>query len=414
MKAPPARVGIVVPSLFDTGGVISVVTFLQRAIRGAPDFEMRLFSLATSSSDASSVLLRKPSTWPRGPRTVVGEFNGDPFVHFGATLAEFEFRRYSARPALHRCLAECDLVQVVAGAPAWVLPVIGCGKPIVLQVATLAKVERKSLHSATRTPVDVWRRLMTHVTARYDEIGLRAAAAIMVENPWMLDYARAATRSLGTIVRYAPPGVDVSLFSPAADRVAVLSGKPYVLAVGRFADPRKNGTLLLEAFSHALRRLDQPLNLVVAGADDPGDAFRAKANALGIAGRMTIRTKLSDHELAETYRGASCLVLSSNEEGLGIVVLEAMASGIPVVATRCGGPNGVITDGVDGFLVPIGDAQAMANRLTSVINDRSVNIRIGEKARGTIEAHYAEKVAGAAFLDLYRSLLYPLGNACAA
>jgi glycosyltransferase involved in cell wall biosynthesis len=270
------------------------------------------------------------------------------------------------------------------------------------------------LHSITQNPIDVWRRLMTRVTARYDEIGLRAADAIMVENPWMLDYARAATRDLRTVVRYAPPGVDAALFNPAADRTAALAGEPYVLAVGRFGDPRKNGALLLEAFARTLRQVEQPLKLMVAGADDPGDAFRTKARALRVDDRVIIRAKLSDRELAAAYRRAACLALSSNEEGLGMVVLEAMASGIPVVATRCGGPDGIITDGENGFLVAVGDAEAMADRLALVINDSRINVRIGEKARETIEAGYAEEFAGSAFLDLYRSLLHTPEKACVA
>jgi D-inositol-3-phosphate glycosyltransferase len=398
-----ATIAIVVPSLVDIGGVISVATFLQRVIRRDSKFDARFFSLATSASDSSSTLLRSPATWLRGVNTTHGNFNGDPFVHVGASLSEFEFRRYAPRPELRRMLADCDLVQVVAGAPAWVLPVAGCGKPIILQVATLTKVERRTQDKGPSL-LGIWRRLMTHVTARYDEAGLRAADAIMVENPWMLDYARAASGS-GTIVRYAPPGVDIDIFKAGAACDTEPGGSPYILAVGRFCDRRKNADLLLDAFSRVLRLVLQPLRLVVAGADDPGDTFRAKVGALGLDDKVSVRLKLSNQALAELYRNAVCLALSSDEEGLGIVVLEAMASGIPVVATRCGGPDGIITDGVDGFLVPIGDAAAMADRLALLVRNTAVKREMGEKARLTIKARYSEEVAGKAFLDVYHELL---------
>src|SRR5262249_43098018 len=150
--------------------------------------------------------------------TARSNFNGDPVVHIGASLAELEFRRVARRSELQRLLAECDLIQVVAGAPSWVLPVAGCGKPIILQVATLTKVERASSERKRGRLMDLWRRLMTLVMSQYDEDGLRAADAIMVENPWMLDYARAATSGTGAIVRYAPPGVNVDFFHPADGR----------------------------------------------------------------------------------------------------------------------------------------------------------------------------------------------------
>jgi D-inositol-3-phosphate glycosyltransferase len=400
-----ATIAVVVPSLQDTGGVISVAAFLQRVIRLDSKFDARFFSLATSARDSSSILLGRPSTWVRGDNTARGNFNGDEFVHVGASLAEFEFRRYAPRRQLHRLLADCDLVQVVAGAPAWVLPVVGCGKRIILQVATLTKVERRTQNNSPSGLLGLWRRLMTDVTARYDEAGLRAADAIMVENPWMLEYARAATSGSGTIVRYAPPGVDIDLFKPAAACDVDRGGTPYILAVGRFCDRRKNPDLLLDAFSRVLRLVPQPLRLVVTGADDPGDAFRAKVGVLELDDKVSVRLNPSNHALADLYRNAACLALSSDEEGLGIVVLEAMASGIPVVATRCGGPDGIITDGIDGFLVPIGDAAAMADRLALLVRNTAVNREIGGKARLTIETRYAEGVAGKAFLDVYHELL---------
>ena len=67
---------------------------------------------------------------------------------------------------------------------------------------------------------------------------------------------------------------------------------------------------------------------------------------------------LGDDELVELYRGAALLALSSDEEGLGLVILEAMASGIPVVSTACGGPQTSVVDGETGFLTPVGDAAA--------------------------------------------------------
>jgi glycosyltransferase involved in cell wall biosynthesis len=97
--------------------------------------------------------------------------------------------------------------------------------------------------------------------------------------------------------------------------------------------------------------------------------------------------------------------LSSDEEGLGVVILEAMACAIPVVATRCGGPDGIITDGEDGFLVPLDDASVMADRLTILCSDPQRNVAMGISARATVSARYASEVAGEEFVQVWDSLL---------
>ena len=111
-------------------------------------------------------------------------------------------------------------------------------------------------------------------------------------------------------------------------------------------------------------------------------------------------------QLVKLYQQATAFALSSDEEGLGVVILEAMACGVPVVATRCGGPDGIITDGKDGFLVPLDDATVMANRLALLCTDAAMNKQMGRAARDTIEARYTDDVAGAAFVDVWDKLLH--------
>ena len=76
-----------------------------------------------------------------------------------------------------------------------------------------------------------------------------------------------------------------------------------------------------------------------------------------------------------------------------------------MVSTRSGGPDGIITDGEDGFLVPLDDAAAMAGRLQTLLEKPSLNIAMGNMARKTIEASYDERVAGAVFVEMWDELL---------
>ena len=105
------------------------------------------------------------------------------------------------------------------------------------------------------------------------------------------------------------------------------------------------------------------VELVTAGAGRPPADYWALVERLGLQSRVRHIHRPETDELVSLYQQATAFALSSDEEGLGVVILEAMACGVPVVATRCGGPDGIIDDGKDGFLVPLDDAALMAERL---------------------------------------------------
>ena len=142
---------------------------------------------------------------------------------------------------------------------------------------------------------------------------------------------------------------------------------------------------------------------MLAGSSAPL-IFLAKANSLGVRDRVQYVASPSREELIRLYQEASVFALPSDEEGLGMVILEAMSCAVPVVSTRSGGPDGIITNGEDGFLVPLDDAAAMAGRLQTLLENPSFNITMGRKARATIEARYDERVAGAVFVDMWGRL----------
>jgi D-inositol-3-phosphate glycosyltransferase len=143
----------------------------------------------------------------------------------------------------------------------------------------------------------------------------------------------------------------------------------------------------------------------LAGSSPPPESFWQRANKWGLADQIRYVARPSQEELIALYQNASIFALPSDEEGLGIVILEAMACAIPVVSTRSGGPDGIIKDDDDGFLTPLNDAEAMANRIETLLNDPQRNIAMGDKARITVESRYDEQVTGAVFLEVWDRLL---------
>lgn len=397
-------IGMVVPALAGGGGVPAVADFLCTQIERAGRYTLRIFSLATSSRDDCSLRLRAPHSWLGAPRSRTGLWNGRPYTHFGATAAEFEFQRYGTRSPLTRALRECDLIQVVAGSPAAALCASKCDRPVVLQVATLIATERASAVSQSTATMRWWREAMMRVTSELDDRALATVDAIMVQNEWMLKYARERSAGLGRVVK-SPPGVDCEAYTPLADRKPQVQQHPYILFVGRFADPRKNLTLLCAAYSDLVSRMPDPPRLILAGHEDlpvPAAALLARCPDQA---RIRIVRSPSARELRSLYQHAACLALPSHEEGFGMVVIEAMASGIPVVATRCGGPEEIIDEGETGYLVPLDDAKQLASRLELLCTEASQNVAMGLRARAQVELRYSATAAFQPFAQIYDYLL---------
>ena len=176
--------------------------------------------------------------------------------------------------------------------------------------------------------------------------------------------------------------------------------------LARLNDPRKNIELLLEAYAQLPAVLRRDVRLVLAGSCGPSNEFWSRADALGLRERVTYVARPEQDALLSLYLHATVFALSSDEEGLGVVLLEAMACGVPAVSTRSGGPDGIITDGDDGYLVPLDDSAAMASRLTRLLQDPAHNSQMGRKARQTIERRYDERVAGEAFIDMWDRMVH--------
>ncbi len=196
------------------------------------------------------------------------------------------------------------------------------------------------------------------------------------------------------------PGVDTAVFRPGR-----YQGGGYIFSVARFSDPRKNVPMLFKTY-HALKQMAASAPpLVLAGSAAPSEADWNLADHLGIIESIRFEDSPSAERLAEMYREASVFVLSSNEEGFGLVLAEAMSSGVPVISTRCGGPESVVADGRTGYLTPVGDYRAMAERLNELLRDSAKRELMGHEARRIAERQFSIEVTGQAYIEVYDRLL---------
>jgi len=211
-------------------------------------------------------------------------------------------------------------------------------------------------------------------------------------------------------------GVDAMRFHPPASGREPIPGCPFtdpeLLLVGTVGRMQavKDQLNLVRAFIAALQvrpGLRGRLRLVMAG-DGP---LRAQAAAeLAAAGLAELAWLPGDRDdVALWMRGMDCFVLPSLAEGISNTILEAMSSGLPVIATAVGGNVELVQDGVTGWLVPAGQPQALADRLVQMAEDTALRHRMGRAARAETERRFALPVMVDAYMSMYDELMSSRG-----
>ncbi|WP_281718524.1 glycosyltransferase [Pandoraea apista] len=176
---------------------------------------------------------------------------------------------------------------------------------------------------------------------------------------------------------------------------------PIVFAAGRMVDAKDYPTLV-DAFAHVRRELPEA-RLFIAGDGPLRDTIQASVDARGLTGAITLLGRRND--VAQWMCAADVYVMSSAWEGLPLVVGEAMASGLPVVSTDCGGVRELIGSGAGNALVPVGDAQALGGALLRQLRaDASVRYATGVANRERIVAHYSLDAVLTRWLETYARL----------
>lgn len=171
----------------------------------------------------------------------------------------------------------------------------------------------------------------------------------------------------------------------------------HVAFVGRL-DPVKGVTLLLDAFAE-LRARHPQARLTIAGDGKARPNLEAQAEALGLAKAVTFAGYLDAPAVAHLLEEADMLVLPSFAEGLPVVLMEALASRIPVIATQIAGVPELVQDGISGFIVPPGDVAALTDRMDRLLADPDLRAAMGAAGRARVEAEFdiateARKLAG--------------------
>jgi glycosyltransferase involved in cell wall biosynthesis len=200
-------------------------------------------------------------------------------------------------------------------------------------------------------------------------------------------------------VRVVPSGIPPGVFrGPFADPLPG-AGRPRLVCVGRLATHKDPLTLL-----EAVARMRVPASVVLVGDGPLRGTVERRIRRLGLAANVTVTGFVSRAQVAAHLAHADVLALPSRYEELGTAIVEAMAMGVPVVASRAGGIPEVVDDGRTGQLVPPGDPRALAAALDGLLSDP---VRRAEMAAAAIDAAraYAWDDLAAEVLATYEAVL---------
>jgi len=209
-------------------------------------------------------------------------------------------------------------------------------------------------------------------------------------------------------VRIVPNGVDIEIFRKLTNKEASrqlfgLNNEPCVLFVGSLI-PRKGLPFLIEAAKKIVKEKNKT-QFIIVGEGPLKKYLVDSIEARNLSSNFRFLGNLKDDNLSILYNCADVFVLPSIQEGQGIVLLEAQACAMPVVAFDIGGVNEAVRNGETGFLIKLGDADEFANAVLKLISDKTLREKIGGNGRKFIEENFTWDICAQKLLNVYREAM---------
>jgi mannosyltransferase len=210
-----------------------------------------------------------------------------------------------------------------------------------------------------------------------------------------------------------PHGVDTDRYAPPSNRAVTFAeaGLPGRYAIGCFGRVRaqKGTDVFVDAMCRLLPRYPDFTAVIVGAITVDQTAFandlKKRIEAAGLSSRILMTGELPIEELPRWYRRLTIYAFTSRNEGFGLTLLEAMASGAALVASRAGAAELVVEDGVTGMLTPPGEVDALVAALEPLLRDPAAAAAMGERARARVTAEFSLDAEANRIAEVYRTLV---------
>ncbi|WP_036483461.1 glycosyltransferase family 1 protein [Myxosarcina sp. GI1] len=244
---------------------------------------------------------------------------------------------------------------------------------------------------------------------------LERADCIIATSPQEKEHMRSLVSQLGNI-EVIPCGTDIRRFytigqTEGRSHLGIPKNAKVIFYIGRF-DRRKGIETLVRAIGKSSWKDDDRLQLIIGGGSRPGESDgleRERIEAIVVELKLEAKTffpgRISDLELPLYYAAADVCVVPSHYEPFGLVAIESMASGTPVVASNVGGLQYTIVDGETGLLAPAKDVRAFAIAIDRLLNNSKLRDTLGKNARKRVEEKFSWEGVATQLEQLYLKLI---------
>lgn len=185
--------------------------------------------------------------------------------------------------------------------------------------------------------------------------------------------------------------------------------RPYLFAIGRVV-PQKGFDVLIDAYARLYARVPDAPDLLIAGDGAERENLQKRVGELGLTDRVHLIGFADRPKTVSLFRGCEMFILPSRQEPQGIVSLEAMACGKPVVASHVGGVPEVVQDGITGLLVPRENADALAGAIESLLADPEKARTLGEAGRARAVSLFTWPRIADQYFEIYDAVLRGVGK----
>jgi glycosyltransferase involved in cell wall biosynthesis len=238
----------------------------------------------------------------------------------------------------------------------------------------------------------------------------RHSAVITVNSSYMKRQLLAVSPDCEMKIRIVPMGIDPEQFgiAPVADMKQRYGAGHLIMSVGRLID-WKGTEFLIRAIPAVLEKFPDA-KLLIVGAGPERDVLVRQVRELGLENRVIFLGFISKTDLIAYYHSADVFVLPSinragKTEGLGVVLLEAMASGCPVIGSNVGGIPDIIVDGENGFLVPEQDPAALAEKIIQILSNDDLTDQFRKSGYETVQTRFTWEIISKKFSEVYCTVL---------
>jgi len=227
---------------------------------------------------------------------------------------------------------------------------------------------------------------------------LRGARAVVANSPSL---AALSMRTDPGEVQVVRNGVDTEYFSPAPTARSRSESDPFrLLAVGRF-HAHKNHAFLIRALAALPESVRARTRLDLVGDGPDRAMLESQAAAAGVAGIVAFRGWMERDRLHDLYREADCFVMPSVREGMPNVALEALASGLPVLASRAPGHEDVVIQDRTGYLFGLDGPEEFVSLVARLADDADLCAQLGAEARRVAVAEHSWERTASAYLEFF-------------